>query len=149
MQALSLKASKTNKNKQKLLPKPQKLLMPKPLNFKQLQKKWNDKLKASGFEDAEDNNGNLKVWHNHLYTREAAPVKLKAKEEYYRVAGFFLHDYEFETSKERKIWELHSEGKAFRTIGKKVREPKSEVHRVVTRLKQEMLKMYARQSDDQ
>jgi hypothetical protein len=82
--------------------------------FQALQAKWDKKLKESGFEDAEQRDGNLKWWsldrHAFVKDRDAA------KEEYYRLAGHFLYDYKFPTEEERRVWELHSEGKPIMTI---------------------------------
>lgn len=76
--------------------------------FKQLEAEWDKKLKDSGFEDAEQRSGHLKVWSHRFVV--GAEVNMEAKLEYYRAAGHFLHEYQFPNTVERRIWELHAEG---------------------------------------
>ena len=57
-------------------------------DFQKLQAQWYDKLKKTGFEDAEQSNGALKCWSA---TKFKDTSRVKAKEEYFRLAGHFLH----------------------------------------------------------
>jgi hypothetical protein len=90
----------------------------KDKKFLDLQKVWDKKLKDSGFEDAEQRkDGNLKEWATRKFRSklkgsyyEQKKEYYLSREEYFRVAGFFLHDHDFSTEMERLIWELHSEG---------------------------------------
>ncbi len=76
--------------------------------FQALQAEWDKKLEESGFDDKEQRDGRLKSWS--LKYKNSDPSMCQAKQEYYRAAGHFLHEYEFEYPVERRIWELHSQG---------------------------------------
>lgn len=93
---------------------------PKDKEFKALQTKWYEKLKKKGFEDIETDEDNLKVWHSFFFTdrRENRYTKgsWDSKEEYYRLAGQFLHEHEFIDATDRFIWEHHAAGKNNREI---------------------------------
>jgi hypothetical protein len=120
----------------------------KTKDFKALQKKWEERLKKEGFEDIERKEGRLKSGSvenvRYLYTTE----QFNIKEEYYRLAGQFLHEYKFKSSVERKIWELHSEGMSVRNIIKKLKHKgitayKNLVHGTIVELADKM-KTHAR-----
>lgn len=87
----------------------------KSKKFLDLKDEWYKKLSSEGFEDIEANEDNLKVWSTY-YTAKHRYVTREAKEEYYREAGTFLHEYEFSSELERQIWELHAEGLSLREI---------------------------------
>lgn len=84
--------------------------------FKDLNAKWRKKLEKSGFEDIENDRGELRSSDSSEYIRNFDPIAAGAKEEYFRRAGFFLYEYKFETELERRIWELHVEGASIREI---------------------------------
>jgi hypothetical protein len=116
----------------------------KSKEFLKLQEKWYKKLKSDGFEDIEQDEEHLTVWHTHLFNQNYDDVKFQAKEDYYRAAGHFLHDYPFKNKKERLIWQLHSEGISIRHIVKKLKSLsfnayRREVHEVVMKLTREMI----------
>ena len=90
--------------------------------FQELQKEWDRRLKESGFEDIEQRSGHLKKW-SIKFTLDAE-IKMKAKEEYYRMAGHFLHEYKFANAVERRIWELHCQGEGKLRIVKALRAEK-------------------------
>lgn len=81
-----------------------------------LAEKWNDKLEASGLENIEQEDGNLKLWSSHFFKSRFNATIFSAKEEYYRVAGHFLHDYPFKNRVSREVWKLHSEGMGMKNI---------------------------------
>lgn len=89
----------------------------KAKTYEELKTEWYAKLKKSGFEDIEDsNNENLKSWST-KFTRMGSPdIVIKAKEDYYRLAGQFLYDHSFKDKKEELIWKMHSEGVSIRKI---------------------------------
>jgi hypothetical protein len=78
--------------------------------FKKLQSKWYKKLADAGFEDIEQEDGNLKRWASSVFKSRYDPTLFAAKEEYYRLAGQFLHDHVFDTRVEKMIWERHTAG---------------------------------------
>jgi hypothetical protein len=96
--------------------------------FEALNAKWYDKLKKSGFEDAESDEDHLTDWSRTLFLKR--PEYDQSKEEYYRLAGQFLHDHTFRTETERKIWELHQDGVSIRKIVKLLRKKRLKVSHV-------------------
>lgn len=84
--------------------------------FKDLQKKWYKKAEDSGFDDIEQEDGNLKRWDSYVFQRKYNKEQAEAKESYYRSAGKFLYDYKFEKKSQREIWRLHAEGLSFEKI---------------------------------
>ena len=90
----------------------------KPQSFPALKAHWYRKLQESGFEDAEDAQGNLKEREPFTLSRGAQGDKTfcDSKETYFRLAGVFLYAHTFETKLERKIWQLHAEGLPVRRI---------------------------------
>lgn len=96
-------------------------------SFKKLNDEWSRKLEQSGFEDIEQPtnfksglpDGNLKQWASSFFIanfRDGDVDKFKAKEEYYRLAGQFLHEYKFSNEYEKNVWEMHGEGLSIETI---------------------------------
>lgn len=111
--------------------------------FEKLQAEWDKKLKDSGFEDAEQRDGNLKLWSTMLFRVHHNDTLYRAKEEYYRLAGHFLHDHKFTSTTEHAVWELHAKGMSMRDIvatlkplGYKVYKWK--VQQIIRRLSEEM-----------
>ena len=89
----------------------------KTKEFKTLKNSWYSKLKKSGFNDIEQDENLLKVWDNkHFLVRYGD--SFKAKEEYFRIAGQFLYEYEFENKLEKHIWTKHIEGLSVHDIAK-------------------------------
>src|SRR5271166_5977613 len=91
--------------------------------FKELQAKWYKKLEKEGFEEIEQEDGNLKHWSSRVFAAKFNGVFFEDKksyyesvETYYRTAGHFLNEYDFKSDKDRLIWELHSEGFSVREI---------------------------------
>lgn len=118
---------------------------PKSKEFKKLQDKWYGKLEKSGFVDLEQADGNLKSWSSGAYRDYEDPNLRESKEEYYRLAGQFLHSFKFESKRERTIWEFHSRGVSIRDIvgllaRRNIRTCRFTVHQVLQKLKKELLK---------
>jgi hypothetical protein len=90
-----------------------------PTQFKKLNAEWAKKLKDSGFKDIEGSNGRMDIDKalNNVVTKYDQ-ISYAAKEDYYRMAGHFLHDKEFESDFDRMIWEKHSNGVAITDIVK-------------------------------
>lgn len=121
--------------------------------FLALQDKWYKKLEKQGFDEIEQPNGMLKAWHSYTFMRQddesvhAGP----ARQEYYRLAGQFLHDHDFDNAIEKKAWELHCDGLSIEDIAESIgRTPrknktfkktvnKRNVHETLQRLAKEML----------
>lgn len=96
-------------------------------NFEQLKAKWYKKLKSSGFEDIEQDDGNLRSWSSSFYRARRAPETLAAIEDYYRLAGHFLHEHEFASETERLIWEYHANGLSGKDISETLAKVKIKV----------------------
>lgn len=116
----------------------------KTKEFLALKKKWDKKLKSSGFEDIEQDDGNLKLWSSHFFKVRFNETLFGAKEEYYRLAGQFLHEKVFKDHKTKLIWQLHSEGISIRDIVIALKKRgfkayKNAVHRIVQDLTEQML----------
>lgn len=123
--------------------------MAKP-DFKKLQEKWYAKLKREGFEDQEDENGNLKEHSARFYTKAHRNQAggWQAKAEYYQLASQFLLEYKFNNERERIIWEYHSNGISTYDIAatlKKARVKKMSrrtINNIIINLKKSMYAMY-------
>ncbi len=109
--------------------------------LKKLQAKWYAKLEKAGFKDIEQDDDNLKQWHSHrfLVSNNYSKDKFDDKENYFRLAGQFLHEHKFQSVLDKKIWEAHSEGLSVREIVKTLKQKnikvyKNLVHVTITRL---------------
>lgn len=51
------------------------------------------------------------------------------KQEYFRLAGHFYYDHEFDSLFEKKIWLMHSNGMSYRDISLKVRTKKNRANK--------------------
>lgn len=95
------------------------------LKFKKLQDKWYAKLEKEGFEDIEQKDGNLKVWHSQIFQnrrrKRSSPEAWEAKTEYYILAEHFLNLHKFKSKQEQTIWQLHSEGVSYEKIAKRLK----------------------------
>lgn len=111
--------------------------------FKDLRSKWYKKLREKGFEDVELNNGDLKLYHADYFALKNDPTTIEAKEDYYRYAGQFLHDYKFASKLEQSIWQHHSDGKGIRQILILVRKQGFKTYRdEVHNLLKELIKVF-------
>lgn len=118
---------------------------PKPNSreFKALQAKWYKKAAQGGkYVDIEQPDGNLKAWSTSLIRHDE--ITENAKQDYYRLACQLLHEYEFASPTERRIWELHAEGLSIRNITKELKKKRIKAHKngvnvVVRRISSEMV----------
>lgn len=124
--------------------------------YKKLEAIWDKKLKKSGFEDIEQKDGNLKQWSTRRFWQniqnthyEDRKVSYDSEEEYYRMAGHFLHEYEFSSKREKLMWSLHAEGLTMIAIAKILKQKnykkfggKSNVGRIILTLAAKMKEMY-------
>lgn len=111
-------------------------------DYKKLQAKWAKRLTKSGFVDVERPNGTLINYDSHRL-REMNPdtATLEARQRYYELARQFYHDHVFETSTEKEVWRLHSEGVTYKETVKAIKRKMSwsSVQRLVVRLAGVML----------
>lgn len=88
------------------------------MSFKKLQEHWYKKAAKAGFEDIEQNDEEqrLKKWHSTYLQQRYTPEAYAAAERYYHLASDYLHNGTFDSTKDKRIWELHTEGLTFRKI---------------------------------
>lgn len=109
--------------------------------FKKLQQEYDDRLAEAGFHDIEDRNSpreNLKTWDSHTF-RKIDPIVAEAIRDYFSAAQALLHEREFRSELEKRIWELHSKGLQLMEIAKETRQDRQKIYRVVKRIKKEIL----------
>lgn len=119
--------------------------------LKKLQQTWQRKLERSGFEDVERPNGTLKNYDSYrLREMNMTGDVLQARQRYYELARHFYNDHTFETSLEKEVWRLHSEGVTYKEIVKAIkrRVSWSSVQRIVVRLAKLMLSQRVGALDD-
>lgn len=107
----------------------------KTKTFLTLQREWDQKLKASGFEDAEKSIGGtarLKQRASNSY-RGAIQVLREAKLEYYRSLTYHFHETEFSDEVERLIMERRAEGVLIKSICEQLRSMGERCHRETVR----------------
>ncbi len=114
--------------------------------FKALNEKWKGKLEKSGFSDIERDEDSLENWS----TQFARNIEYnRSKEEYYRLAGHFLHSHAFASQRERRVWDLHANGTSIRKIAK-ILDPRGrknphtvfkQVQKTIERLAKEMIRL--------
>jgi hypothetical protein len=80
---------------------------------------WNKKLKRSGFVDAEDHLGRLKVYDSFYFQATYSSTAFKAKERYFQLAQDLLNTHQFRSKRQKAIWALHCEGRSQEIIAKK------------------------------
>lgn len=108
---------------------------------KKLQQLWRRKLAKSGFSDIENANGTLKNYDSYrLREMNATNAQLINRQRYYELARQFYWKHMFDTSVEKEVWRMHSEGATFDEIVASVRKvSRSVAHRWVSELSKVML----------
>lgn len=122
-----------------------------------LTKKWYEKLRKEGFEDAERNETELYKYSQNAYRTyskkdlDQAGTSIAAKEEYYTMSEHFLNEHKFKNPMERYIWEQHTQGYGGRKISAKLKAKKSKhltfsskshIDRIIAELEKVMLEKY-------
>lgn len=121
--------------------------------YRKAKRVWYRKLKATGFKDIEMENGGLRIWSRRLPALARAPTLnvpqpfCEAKAQYYRLCGFFLHDWKFANALEREIWTIHCDGRGVGFIWKELRKRRPKLRRykvrwVLQNLNNEMRRYY-------
>lgn len=108
----------------------------KTKEFKDLQKKWYNKLRSHGFRDAEQNEVNLQQYHSRYYQDRYSPQTFQENQRYFELAGQLLNDSQFKWKNglEKAIWQRHSQGKGTREIGKRFKLSHTSVEDVIKRI---------------
>lgn len=124
--------------------------------FKRLEKLWYKKLEKSGFEDLERGSGSqdkplrsVSADEFNLFLNRTQHGGFHFKQEYYRIAGHFLHDNRFESKFDKKVWSLHAQGISIRKIVKilkleKIATYRKEVDETIRRLANKMKSAYVK-----
>ncbi|NIV38899.1 MAG: hypothetical protein GWN58_58625 [Anaerolineae bacterium] len=118
-----------------------------------LQKEWYARLKEEGFRDIEwtDDTGKS----DSPYLKGANTVAMYRKlqyglEEYYRVAGWYLHDTEFwKTSDEYTVWHLHVHGVDGPRTAVLMDRPKSYVYSILRKHQRQLRELYGTRSREE
>lgn len=116
-------------------------------SFKALNEEWKQKLKDSGFEDAESDSGNL-IRTSSEFTKKKFLKNYEAKKEYYYMATHFLNDYRFDTKIDKVVWTYHVEGLGKREISQLLKSLKladigpTSVYNILKTLKRAMYITY-------
>lgn len=110
---------------------------------------WYAKAKKSGFTDIESANGTLRDADsnntpliNDNYTIAGARPYLSSlvdklsRAEYYRLAGQYLYDKKFKSSKHKKVWALHAEGHTIEEVSQILDMPKNTVNYWIVQMRQ-------------
>lgn len=87
-----------------------------PKKLKELQRFWNSALKAKGFSDIEDEDGNLKTYASSLQ-HSISPEEFEERREYFLEATSYV-DSEYLSGRDNFIWKLYCEGKEHSQIAK-------------------------------
>lgn len=95
-------------------------------NYKALKDQWYRKLAEEGFEDIEDENGNLKNHKGSFHStgmgcRNGNLVFKQSLEDYYRLASHKLYDAKFPSKLHKDVWTLHVAGKSREVIAKELK----------------------------
>lgn len=109
-------------------------------HFRQLLAEWNERLKESGFQDAENEKGVLKLYHSTQFRRARTLNLIHQKKAYFELATDFLNSHEFQTGIDREIWARHSDGAAVREIAKAMNINVNCVHKAICLIRAIMLK---------
>lgn len=109
--------------------------------IKQLRRHWYNVLKDEGFCDIEKllDNGHLSFFIKRPAVHKRNTFNNHYRYEdtlyFYRLASWFLHDYEFRETIDKQIWELFCEGKTMRQIGDavslSVRSIHTKIHKII------------------
>lgn len=123
----------------------------KAADFKEIEREWYERLKKEGFEDIEYSGSPskpLKQYASYYFIARTDPLSFESKQNYYQRASQFLHDYLFHSDQEKKIWELHCEGKTLRQIAQSIETMnKDTVRKVILGLKETMF-LYHEDEED-
>lgn len=115
----------------------------KTKEFLALQKTWYNKLAAKGFQDIENSNDSLRLYHSEYFAdpRRHSPISVEARENYFRIAGQFYNDHKFENAWDKEVWGMHAEGLSIREIAAKLKRKgyKDKINLALMRLEIEMI----------
>lgn len=114
--------------------------MQQPEDYLSLLRFWRQKLKDSGFNDIENENGVLKdsKFGYRIY-EDTDSMYVTAKSQYFYLAAEFLNDHKFDNEIDKKVWELHCEGATCQEITKITNQHRTTANRMILKFKRIML----------
>lgn len=108
--------------------------------FLKLQAAWYAKADKAGFKDIESPDGKyLKQWDSHWFKARYTPQQFKDKQNYWQMCRDFLHQYKFKSERDRRIWELYTDGHGCVYISKNAGTPKATVIWILRKLKSNLM----------
>lgn len=122
--------------------------------LRKLQAQWYKKLAKAGFKDVEslDSKGDMRLKQldsNQLRHGYRVSTEMESAQRYYELARQFYWEHVFETSREKEVWRLHSEGLSGAAIASELKTLScSSVKRVVQRLREIMMSQRVGELDD-
>jgi hypothetical protein len=128
--------------------------------FKSLNNKWQEKLKKDGFQEQEESmevtdihgvkkvGDRLKNWASNLFRGRFNSTQYEAQVTYYRLAGQFLHDHNFDSRVEKEIWEQHAKGLSMPKIDTAVGTNAGKAKRTVYKLQKVMFQKLKEENQD-
>lgn len=98
----------------------------KSKQFTSLKDEWYAKLKSDGFKDIEASGAALNQGENYIKRLKFGKAQESCRR-YYEIAFEFLHKDEFESEKDRVVWEFFCEGDSMREIALKLKTHKKDI----------------------
>lgn len=113
--------------------------------YEKLRDKWYTKLKKDGFEDIEQDPDTLKGYSS-IFAYKHTHEEIVEKQRYNDMANAFLEQYKFDSTRDRVVWEYHTNGISARDITLllkkvKIKTNKTTINQVINRLKVKMFDM--------
>lgn len=141
---------------------------------KALERYWYDLLKNKGFRDIEEPKSpnklklwdpktkqwqvvrlerQLKSWHDSKF-KQIDLIKREAIEAYFSLAREMVHTFQFESFIEKRIWELHADGKSRRQIAaaiqnRKVKYRQAWIGEIIKKISKQMGRTKPEEIDEQ
>lgn len=112
----------------------------KTKEFRELQKKYYEKLKDEGFSDIENvERDMLNQWHSQYFQIRHRPSAYREISDYYRAANSMLSQYSFQSEIDKRIWELHTTGQAIRKISAELGQTNPYVYSVIKQVRAQFM----------
>lgn len=110
--------------------------------FKRLQAEWYARLRDEGFVDIEGGKDGFDVLLRRRGPKGRPSIEREQQEEFFRLAGLFLHDHEWVDGEERRAWELYCDGKTYPQIAETLEVSWGKAHYLIQRVLKGPFKRY-------
>jgi hypothetical protein len=107
--------------------------------FLALQRRWYRRIKKDGFKDIEVLQSN-----GEFFPLLSGARFSNEKEEFYAIASWFSHEFEFKTKTEANIWALFCEGQTYRQIASRLKKKLYQVFKTINAIKNGPFEEYKR-----